>query len=109
MANRTWGIRERIKRAAFRKYFRLCVTSCVREPGRIVTSGRWRVAMLFQECRIELLPPHLVEKGMADERGVAAALANQRASNGRLHSTWSTKRRIFLIRQLAQAQICGGA
>ena len=87
---------------------RLWVTSCVREPGRIATSGP-RARCCGQKRLVERLPANLVEERVADEGRVAAALAKPRLLERQAAQHVVDQPPHLLPRQLAQAQICGGA
>ena len=99
-ANRTPGTAARTCAAALRNQGKLCVTSWVREPGRIVTSGpekgqvqfvrstlravpaNWTCPLFLrqacQESLVELVAGNIVKERVADQRGIAPVLAEPR-------------------------------
>ena len=81
---------------------RLPSISCPRDPGKSSTSGAAssrRRGTASSSSSKNGCPTYVLRIPWA---------VNQSCSKGSAESTWSTSRRIFLIRQLAQAQICGG-
>ena len=91
-AKRTSGTACRTWSAALRNQGRLCSTSCVREPGRMVTNGRaggrWMLEERFVHRRVAGTSS---KKGWPTKVALQPRWRNHSSSNGRLQAPWSAQ------------------